>query len=350
MKNKKNVSTLFWEGGELHLLDQRFLPHRVVYRICSSCQDVVDSICEMSVRGAPAIGISAAFGMAIAARKALEKGLNVPQMRSDLEEADRLLRCSRPTAVNLAWALDRVDKWLGEHQNASPGEIFSGIESEAIQIFTEDVENNRRIGLNGQQLIPEKASILTHCNAGALATGGYGTALGVIRASMEAGKDVHVYVDETRPLLQGSRITAFELVDEGIPATLVTDNCAGYLMSLGKIDLVITGADRIAINGDSANKIGTYSLAVLANHHRIPFYIAAPLSTIDRNISSGKGIIIEERSQDEVTHLNGENLAPPGITALNPAFDITPAALISAIITEHGVVCAPDREKLLKLF
>jgi methylthioribose-1-phosphate isomerase len=348
--HKKDLPTMIWQERELHLLDQRLLPDCAEYRICRSLMDVADSICDMTVRGAPAIGISAAYGMVIAAQRALEAGSDAKKMHLDLKGAAEKLQLTRPTAVNLAWALEQTNKWLSAHLNATPEEIVTGLEAVASKIHDEDIKNNRQMGLNGAALIPGKASILTHCNAGALATGGYGTALGVVRAAVESGKDIHVYVDETRPLLQGARITAFELHHEGISATLITDNCAGYLMSQGKIDLIVVGADRIAINGDTANKIGTYSLAVLAAYHQIPFYVAAPISTIDPAITDGKAIIIEERSPNEITQLNGKRTAPEGITAYNPAFDVTPANLISAIITEREVVHYPDRFKLLKLF
>ncbi len=349
--NKENeLLTLYWKDNQLYILDQRLLPHKIEYRICGACSDVVDLICSMSVRGAPAIGISAAFGMAVAAREAQAKGYNSSQMRSFLKNAADKLFQSRPTAVNLSWALDKIDKWLARHGDANPDQIVEGLTRQAQIILKEDLENNRLIGIKGAGLVPPKASILTHCNAGALATGGYGTALGVIRAAVEKGKEIHVFVDETRPLFQGARLTAFELVHEAIPATLITDNCAGYLMSRGKIDLVVVGADRIAGNGDTANKIGTYSLAVLARYHDIPFYVAAPLSTIDLSLSSGKEIIVEERNRSEVTHFCDCSIAPETIEVYNPAFDVTPAELINAIITERGVVNNPDREKLYNLF
>lgn len=350
MSAKKRLETLYWDNGKLYLLDQRFLPHKAEYRVCETCGEVVASIREMTVRGAPAIGITAAFGMAIAAREALEKGYSQGQLHDYLNRAAEELIQSRPTAVNLAWAVTEAGKWLEKNKDSAPGEIISGLENLSLRILAEDIENNRLIGLHGAELVPEKASILTHCNAGAFATGGYGTALGVIRAAVDQGKKIHVYVDETRPLLQGARITAFELLQEGIAATLITDNCAGHLMSRGKIDLVVVGADRIAGNGDTANKIGTYTLAVLAGYHNIPFYVAAPLSTIDAAIAGGEEIVIEERCQSEITHIDSYRIAPEGIDAFNPAFDITPAGLITAIITERGVVKAPDKRKLLQLF
>jgi len=350
MDKPEEVKTLYWQNNRLFLLDQRLLPEEVKYRVCETCPEVVSAICEMSVRGAPAIGIAAAYGMAIAALEGEKKGLSGELLRSFLSDCSNSLFQSRPTAVNLSWALERINQWLEINSGASPEEISNGLKQEADKIFAEDLENNRLIGSYGSELISREASILTHCNAGALATGGYGTALGVIRAAFDQGKKLHVFVDETRPLLQGSRLTAFEMCQEKIPATLVTDNCAGYLMGEGKIDLVIVGADRIAGNGDAANKIGTYSLAVLASYHEIPFYIAAPLSTIDLSISSGKDIIIEERERVEVTQINNHIVAPEQINVFNPAFDVTPAALITAIITEKGIVHQPNREKLKQLF
>lgn len=350
MAEKADLPTLYWEDGILYLLDQRYLPHKTDYRACRTYVEVVDSIKEMSVRGAPAIGITAAFGVASAAREALAKGFNSPQLLAYLKEASAGLLQSRPTAVNLYWALQRIDAWLVEHSNEKPSFIAEGLEVEAKRIHAEDIENNRRIGLYGADLIPDKASILTHCNAGALATGGYGTALGVIRSAAEQRKDIHVFIDETRPLLQGARITAFELLHNNISATLITDNCAGSVMAQGKVDLIIVGADRIAANGDTVNKIGTYTLAVLASYHNIPFYVAAPLSTIDPAIFDGYDITIEERAQKEITHIDNILIAPDGTVAYNPAFDVTPAALVTAIITEKGIVSKPDSEKLMKLF
>ena len=340
---------MYWQDNRLYLLDQRYLPSKTEYRSCESCDQIVDSIKVMSVRGAPAIGIAAAYGMAVAAREALIKGCNKVEMLTALEEAAVKLKRARPTAVNLFWAVQRMEKLLLKLKETSPQQIFESLLKEAKNLHKEDIDNNRMIGLNGAELVPSKASVLTHCNAGALATGGYGTALGVVRAAVEQGKDVHVFVDETRPLLQGARITAFELFEDDISVTLVTDSSAGHLMSRNKVDLIVVGADRIAANGDTANKIGTYTLAVLAAYHKIPFYVAAPVSTIDISVETGEGIIIEERCGSEVTHLNGHSIAPEGITASNPAFDITTAKLITAIITERGVVCKPDRVKLEKL-
>ncbi len=350
MNQPERLYTLYWKDGRLYILDQRLLPHRVEYLSCTRYREVADAIREMAVRGAPAIGITAAFGMAVAAYEVLAEENTQARLRSYLAEASRELFKARPTAVNLAWALERIEKWLSENEGLSLKDIAAGLLREAEAIYREDLENNRMIGINGCALIPDRASVLTHCNAGALATGGYGTALGVIRASVAEGKKVHVYIDETRPLLQGSRLTAFEMLHDDIPATLVTDNCAGSLMKQGKIDLIVVGADHIARNGDTANKIGTYSLAVLAASHNIPLYVAAPLSTIDLALPAGEDIIIEERKPEEVTCFGNQAVAPDGIEVYNPAFDVTPAKLIKALITEKGVIYNPDQEKLYKLF
>ena len=311
------LRTLYWEKGRLFLLDQRLLPGKIRYLECGTAKDVVKAIKEMVVRGAPAIGISAAFGMVLAVRELSAVGLGPAEMRERLEKSAETLRNARPTAVNLHWALRRMVRRIEGAAGASTEEVMAALEEEALALLDEDISANRRIGAHGEPLIPDGASILTHCNAGALATAGYGTAL--------------------------------ELHHEKIPATLVTDSCAGYLMAAGKVDLVITGADRIAANGDTANKIGTYMLAVLAQRHGIPFYIAAPCSTIDLSLEDGGSIVIEERDPAEVTTLNGQEIAPAGIDALNPAFDVTPAELISALITERGVLHRPDRAGLVNL-
>jgi len=350
MTAENELLTMYWDNECLYMLDQRLLPHRVEYLACRKYPEVAGAIRDMAVRGAPAIGIAAAFGMAIAAYEGLAKGYDQPQMQAHLTGAAKELFKSRPTAVNLAWALERLNRWLSDNAGLPPQETAAGLLLEAEKIYAEDLANNRLLGINGAALVPDGSCILTHCNAGALATGGYGTALGVVRAAVEEGKDVHVYIDETRPLLQGARLTAFEMIHENIPATLITDNCAGYLMKQGKIDLILVGADRIAANGDVANKIGTYALAVMAAYHAIPFYVAAPLSTIDLTLPSGGEIVIEERSPEEVLYCGGQALAPEGINVYSPAFDVTPAGLIKAIITEKGVVYSPDQEKLYKLF
>lgn len=315
------IEPLRWRGGALELLDQRQLPEQVVYLRCASAEAVAAAIRDMVVRGAPAIGCAAAFGVVLG---------------HGAESAYEALAKSRPTAVNLFWALERMRG-------------ARALEAEAIAILAEDIETNRAIGAHGAALIPDGARILTHCNAGALATGGYGTALGVVRAAHAAGRRISVIASETRPCLQGARLTAWELQRENIPATLITDGMAGHLMSRGEIDLVIVGADRIAANGDVANKIGTYPLAVLARRHGLPFYVAAPVSTFDPDIPDGSSIPIEERPAEEVTGFRGTRWAPPGIAVRNPAFDVTPAELVSAIVCEKGTVARPDAARLRAL-
>jgi methylthioribose-1-phosphate isomerase len=310
------VEPIRWLGDRLELLDQRLLPGETVYVSCRTADDVAKAIRDMVVRGAPAIGCAAAFGVVLG--KASPSSFEI-------------LANSRPTAVNLFWALERM-------------KTAKDLENEAVAIFTEDLAANRAMGALGAALIPENARIMTHCNAGALATAGYGTALGVVRAAKQ--KNVSVIANETRPYLQGARLTAYEMVQEGIPVTLITDGMAGYLMSCGEVDVVVVGADRIAANGDVANKIGTYALAVLAKRHGIPFYVAAPLSTFDARIPDGSGIPIEERGAEEVTGYREARWAPQGVAVRNPAFDVTPAELISGIITEKAVVLDPSREKL----
>ena len=303
----------------------------------------------MIVRGAPAIGATAAFGIVIGAK---EIGV-IEDKKRWLEELKKIgfeLKQTRPTAVNLAWAVERMLKKAEDNIQSGIPQLQDILENEALEIAREDVESNYAIGRFGDELVPEGANILTHCNAGALATVGYGTALGVIRAAHSNGKKVHVFVDETRPFLQGARLTAWELDKEGIPFTLITDNMAGYIMSKGMVDLIVVGADRIAANGDTANKIGTYSLAVLAKEHNIPMYIAAPLSTIDMSLTSGKEIPIEERETDEVLFIKGKRIAPEGTRVFNPAFDVTPNELITAIITDKGIVKSPYKENLRVLF
>ncbi len=291
----------------------------------------------MAVRGAPAIGAAAAFGIALAARAG-----------RDLDEADRLLRASRPTAVNLFWALDRMRR-VWEGREGSPEDLFPELEAEALRIAEEDVEANKRIGENALPLIPDGARILHHCNTGSLATVDYGTALGIIRVAHEAGKRVHAYLDETRPRLQGARLSAFEMRELGIPHTVIVDGASGHVMKTLGIHLVVVGADRIAKNGDTANKIGTYNLAIAARYHGIPFYVAAPTSTIDLDTASGAGIPIEERDPREVTHCGPVRVVPEGSPVYNPAFDVTPAELITAIITEEGIAYPPFAESLPEL-
>ena len=313
------VEPIRWRGDRLELIDQRLLPDETTYLQCRSAADVAGAIRDMVVRGAPAIGCAAAFGVVL--------GRGSP-------EAYAHLAASRPTAVNLFWALERMKR-------------AGGAESEARAIYDEDIAANRAMGTHGAALIPSGARILTYCNTGALATAGHGTALGVVRSAKDRG--ISVVACETRPYLQGARLTAWECVQEGIPCTLITDNMAGHLMSRGEVDLVIVGADRIAANGDTANKIGTYTLSVLARRHALPFYVAAPLSTFDFSIADGTAIDIEERPPAEVTGYRGVRWAPEGVHVRNPAFDITPADLITALICEKGVVAGPNRERLARL-
>jgi methylthioribose-1-phosphate isomerase len=334
-----------WEGRALVLIDQTQLPHRFVEVRYTDWREVAEAIRRMVVRGAPAIGAAAACGLVLAA-EAIEAS-DMPAFREQWQKAADALASTRPTAVNLFWAIERMKRVVQACD--SPGEARRRLREESEAILREDVEANRAIGRHGQALIPDGARILTHCNAGALATVGYGTALGVIRAAVEAGKRVYVYADETRPRLQGMQLTAWELVQEGIPVTVITDNMAGMLLRRGEIDVVVVGADRVAANGDVANKVGTYSVAVLAKWHGIPFYVAAPVSTIDLNVADGSGIPIEERSPEEVTHIAGVRIAPEGVKVMNPAFDVTPAELVGAIITEEGIARPPYTESLAQM-
>jgi len=342
------LDTMRWENGEFYLLDQTKLPGQSEYICCRDYITVAEAIKRLSVRGAPAIGAAAAYGLVLGAMGL--KGEEEQNFLAGVEEIARHLSATRPTAVNLNWALERMLDRVKSEDSMTPEEIIGIMIREADSIHREDLEGNRKMGLFGLDLIPQGARILTHCNAGALATAGYGTALGVIRAAHEAGKKVSVYADETRPLLQGARLTAWEMLQEGIPVTLITDNMAGYLMSRGMVDLVVVGSDRIAANGDVANKIGTYGVAVLAREHGIPFFVAAPFSTIDISLQSGSQIPIEERSPEEVTCLGGIRLAPEGVRVWNPAFDVTPARLVSAIITERGVLRSPYDRSIRELY
>jgi methylthioribose-1-phosphate isomerase len=341
------VETLRWRGDRLDLIDQRILPARFEYVSCTNAADVADAIHSMVVRGAPAIGCAAAFGVALEALR--QDGQSGAKFDTALRSAFDVLAASRPTAVNLFWALDRMRAVLAAHRH-DPKAAAERLAQTALEIFRTDVETNRAIGRAGAQLVADGSRILTHCNTGALATAGHGTALGVVRSARDAGKRVSVIAGETRPYLQGARLTAWELIQENIPVTLITDNMAGYLMQQGKIDIVIVGADRIAANGDVANKIGTYTLAVLAERHRLPFYVAAPLSTIDTATASGDAIPIEERAPSEVTGYGATRWAPEGVAVANPAFDITPAVLVSALFTEKGVLTRPDARKIRSLF
>ena len=330
------VETLRWRDGVLEMLDQRALPDQVTYLAYDSAAGVAEGIRSMVVRGAPAIGVAAAFGIAVEARRLPDAALT-----AGLDEAFAVLAAARPTAVNLAWALDRMRHALAGI--GDPGLLRSAAEHEAQAMAAEDVAINRQMGDRGAELLPDGARILTHCNAGALATAGWGTALGVIRSAVAAGKSVSVLVDETRPYLQGARLTAWELVSEGIPATLITDSMSGHLMATGQVDAIIVGADRIAANGDVANKIGTYMVAVLAHRHGIPFYVAAPVSTIDLATPTGAQIPIEERAADEVTGFRDQTWAAAGVQVRNPSFDVTPAELVTAIVTERGIITEPGR-------
>jgi len=335
------IEPVRWSGDHLVLLDQTRLPREETSREYRKWEDVAEAIRTLVVRGAPAIGVSAAFGMALAARES--RAETIDDLLTDLDAASKGLAATRPTAVNLFWALDRVRRVAEAARDQSVADIRQRLLSEAHAILDEDLAANRALGDHGAMLVPSHARILTHCNAGALATAGYGTALGVIRAAHERGKVALVWVDETRPVMQGSRLTAWEMVVEGIPHRLIPDVAAGSVMARGEVDMVITGADRIAANGDTANKIGTYSLAVLAAHHRVPFYVAAPFSTIDPSLASGAQIPIEERDAAEVRRVGAQQTAPSASPVFNPAFDVTPARLIAAIITERGVVRPPYR-------
>ncbi|MBV9601906.1 MAG: S-methyl-5-thioribose-1-phosphate isomerase [Chloroflexi bacterium] len=332
-------------GPALVLVDQTRLPRETVYVTCRSAEDVAHAIRSMQVRGAPAIGVAAAYGLALAALA--QSTENSATFMAALQKAAEDLRQTRPTAVNLQWALDRVLQRARTTLGVEGVKAAKqGVLALADEMADEDVAVNRRIGAHGLSLVSPSANILTHCNAGALATVDYGTALGVVRAAHEAGRDIHVFVDETRPFLQGARLTAWELQRLGVPMTLITDSMAGYFMSRGKVDLVVVGADRIAANGDVANKIGTYSVAVLARENGVPFYVAAPISTIDLALASGAEIPIEERASREVTEVLGTPIAPEGVQAAHPAFDVTPARLVTAIVTERGVLRPPYSESL----
>jgi methylthioribose-1-phosphate isomerase len=339
--------TIEWKGDKVRLLDQRRLPNEVRYIDCKDASAVAQAIRNMAIRGAPAIGVAAAMGIALAAKKI--RSHRPGAFRKNMEKVCHQMRQTRPTAVNLFWAVDLMKRILDQDSSFNIEEMKVRLEEEALRIFEEDVEVNRRIGENGKILIHDGDGVLTHCNAGGLATAGYGTALGVIYAAWAQGKRFRVFVDETRPLLQGARLTAWELTCENIPATVLTDNMAGWLMKKKEINLVLVGADRIARNGDTANKIGTYSLAVLSNWHNLPFYVAAPTSTIDISLTSGKEIPIEERAPEEVTHFRGVRITPKEVRAFNPAFDITPHDLIKGIITEKGIIRKPFENKLRRM-
>jgi methylthioribose-1-phosphate isomerase len=345
------IKTVEWTDEGVRMIDQRLLPTEEKYIMLRSCEEVADAIKQMVVRGAPAIGISAAMGLALGTRQAV--GTTVTDLEEDFDFFCDLMSRTRPTAVNLFWAIERMrDRFRRAKAAGSDAEqIKEQLVEEAQAIFREDIESNRALGRFGGELIPDGATVLTHCNAGALATAGdYGTALGVVRGARDAGKRVAVIADETRPFLQGARLTAWELHKDEIPVTIITDNMSGHVMKQGQVDCVVVGADRIAANGDTANKIGTYMVAVLARQHDIPFYVAAPVSTIDLSLSTGEQIPIEERDAREVTHIREQRLAPEGVAVQNPAFDVTPHELITAIITDRGVARAAYTESLRRLF
>jgi methylthioribose-1-phosphate isomerase len=341
------VNTLEWTDAGVRFIDQTKLPTEEVYVTCATYQEVADAIRTMVVRGAPAIGVAAAMGIALGVKSI--RADNVADLRNQFGYICREIGETRPTAVNLFWAIRRMQRRFEELSGRPLAEIRQRMIDEARLMHQEDIAANREMGRNGAVLLPSEGSILTHCNAGALATAGYGTALGVIRAAVESGKKLHVFADETRPFLQGSRLTAWELMKDGIPTTVISDNMAGHIMAQGKIKAVIVGADRIAANGDTANKIGTYSVAILAREHGIPFYVAAPFSTVDLETPDGRKIPIEERNAREVTHVGEKQIAPTGVDVRNPAFDVTPARYIAAIITERGVAKAPYEESLRAL-
>jgi len=342
------VQALVWTSQALELIDQRVLPARFETVRCSNAEDVAEAIRSMVVRGAPAIGCAAAFGIALEARR--HAGAARDTFRQAMAVAFERLAASRPTAVNLFWALGRMRAALAACGDAPVATLSARMEAAALDLFQSDIAANQAIGRAGARLIADGARIMTHCNAGALATAGHGTALGVIRSARDEGKSISVIANETRPFLQGARLTAWELMQERIPVTLVTDNMAAHLMSTGRVDCIIVGADRIAANGDVANKIGTCGLAILAAHFRLPFYVAAPLSTIDLQTVTGNGIPIEERSGDEVLGFGGVQWAPAGVATANPAFDVTPAGLVTALITDKGVVERPDAATIARLF
>jgi methylthioribose-1-phosphate isomerase len=344
------LPTIAREADVVVMIDQRKLPAQEIYVRCKTAAEVAKAIRTMVIRGAPAIGVAAAMGIALGMRKS--KATGTQKFAAEFQNVCDLMAATRPTAVNLFWAIDRMKRTFSAAVQAgeSVEQLKDRLDREAELIHDEDVASCRAMGAFGAQVVPADAKILTHCNAGALATAGYGTALGVIRGAVEQGKSVAVFADETRPFLQGARLTAWELVRDGIDTTVITDNMAGALMRQGKVNFIVVGADRIAANGDTANKIGTYSVAVLAREHQIPFYVAAPLSTIDLNTPDGQHIPIEERNSKEVTHVGGSQLAPEGAHVWNPAFDVTPHHLIAGIITERGIFRAPYTESLARAF
>jgi len=341
------IHTLEWTDRGIRFLDQTKLPTEEVYVTCGTYQQVAAAIRNMVVRGAPAIGVAAAMGIALGVKNS--KAQNGAELKKEFDEICEAIRDTRPTAVNLFWAIRRMSEKFDLLRIRSLAQIRQALIEEALRMHAEDIAANQAMGRHGATLMPSSGGVLTHCNAGALATAGYGTALGVIRAAVEQGKKIHVYADETRPFLQGSRLTAWELMKDGIPTTVISDSMAGVMMQKGKIAAVVVGADRIAANGDVANKVGTYTVAVMAKENAIPFYVAAPLSTVDLATSDGSKIPIEQRNPAEVTHIGGKQMTPDGVEIENPAFDVTPAKYVTAIITERGIARAPYKDSLQKL-
>ena len=341
------IQTLEWTDNGVRFIDQTKLPMEEVYVTCQTHEQVADVIRNMVVRGAPAIGVAAAMGIALGVNHS--KAESSDELKRDLDQICDLIGQTRPTAVNLFWAIRRMQEKFERIRIRPLPQIKQDLVEEAQRMHAEDIAANQAMGRHGATLMPNTGGVLTHCNAGALATAGYGTALGVIRAAVEQGKKIHVYADETRPFLQGSRLTAWELMKDGIPTTVISDNMAGAMMQQGKIGAIVVGADRIAANGDVANKIGTYTVAILAKEHEIPFYVAAPISTVDLACPDGSQIPIEQRNAKEMTHIGGKQVVPDGVEVENPAFDVTPAKYVAAIITEKGIARAPYEDSLRRL-
>ena len=349
MEFKSKIKTIEWVNDCSRMVNQTLVPYEYKMVDIKTSRDMFDAIRNMIVRGAPAIGIAGAHGVVLAAMEIEKKTQDKTEFLTELQKHAEYLKSARPTAVNLMWAVDKQLE-LAKNSTKSIAEIVKDLKENGIKLENEDVEINKKIGDFGAELVKKGATILTHCNAGALATVGYGTALGVVRSAFAKDNTIQVFADETRPRLQGARITTFELITDGIPVTLITDGMSGYFMKKGMIDMVVVGADRIASNGDTANKIGTYNLAIAAKYHNIPFYVAAPLSTIDTSINSGDEIPIEERGHEEVTHINGKSICAEGVKVINPGFDVTPNELISGIITEKGVLYPDYKESIRRAF
>jgi methylthioribose-1-phosphate isomerase len=341
------IQTLEWTDSGVRFIDQTKLPTEESYVTCRTCEQVADAIRNMVVRGAPAIGVATAMGIALGVKNS--RAETVGELKQEFDRCCETIRQTRPTAVNLFWAIRRMQEKFEALRIRPLAQIKQALIEEAQRMHAEDIAANQAMGRFGAMLMPASGGVLTHCNAGALATCGYGTALGVIRAAVEQGKKIHVYADETRPFLQGARLTAWELVKDGIPTTVISDNMSGAMMKAGRIGAIVVGADRIAANGDVANKIGTYTVAVLAKEHSVPFYVAAPFSTIDLETPDGSKIPIEQRNPKEVTHIAGKQMTPEGVGVENPAFDVTPAKYVTAIVTERGIARAPYDESLARL-